>query len=572
MERMVRVPIRVLSLAGMTAILAGGLVASGPLGATAQSYPTAKHVLLISVDGLHQSDLTWWNTNHPSSTLATLTKNGVEFSNASTPFPSDSFPGMTAQMTGGNPKTTGIYYDDSWNRALYPAAAVSQASCTGLAKGAEVTYFEQAAKDLTRLDSGEGLSGLPATIMALTSNASSLIDPNQLPRDANCNPVYPHTYLKVNTIMEVAHSKGLLTAWSDKHAAYEIFNGNSGTGVTDYFTPEINSSANVTNGSFDQDWTKDNMLTRMYDTFKVDAVVNEINGLDHSGTIKQGVPAIFGMNFQTVSTAEKLPTSSSSTPRVTLAGGYEADGKTPGPLLREALGYIDTQVGRMVAAISANGLQGSTAIVLSAKHGQSPQLGSALTRIKDSTIIAQLNSAWAAKHPDNTSLAVFSINDDGMLIWLSDRSNTAENFAKRFLLGYNGNGTGTDGKATATDINGNPKAYTQAGNATIYAGQDAASFMGVSVNDERVPDLIGIAQYGTVYTGGKGKIAEHGGNNPQDRNVPILVSGGSVGAGGTNSTPVETTQIAPTILQLLGINPSQLAAVQAEGTQTLALP
>jgi hypothetical protein len=80
----------------------------------------------------------------------------------------------------------------------------------------------------------------------------------------------------------------------------------------------------------------------------------------------------------------------------------------------------------------------------------------------------------------------------------------------------------------------------------IYAGQQAADFMGVSVNDARVPDLIGIAQYGTVYTGKKGKIAEHGGNSPQDRDVPILVVGGPVEGGDVVNTWVETTQIAPT--------------------------
>jgi hypothetical protein len=49
-----------------------------------------------------------------------------------------------------------------------------------------------------------------------------------------------------------------------------------------------------------------------------------INGRDHSGTDRVGTPAIFGMNFQTVSTAEKLPTSDG------LTGGYLADGETPG--------------------------------------------------------------------------------------------------------------------------------------------------------------------------------------------------------------------------------------------------
>jgi hypothetical protein len=71
------------------------------------------HVLLISVDGMHQSDLAWYVQTHPESTLAALVAQGVDFSNASTPFPSDSFPGMVGQVTGGNPSSTGIYYDDT---------------------------------------------------------------------------------------------------------------------------------------------------------------------------------------------------------------------------------------------------------------------------------------------------------------------------------------------------------------------------------------------------------------------------------------------------------------------------
>jgi len=532
------------------------------------------HVLLLSVDGLHESDLRWYVDSHPDSALAALVVRGVEFTNAQTPFPSDSFPGMTAPMTGGNPKSTGIYYDDSYNRSLFPPAGYAKNGtanplhdCATLPPGAEVTYFEAADRDPLSLDAGQGLSGLPATVMALTPDATALLDPQQLPRDAQCNPVYPHQYLKVNTIMQVAHEAGLLTAWSDKHPAYELFNGFSGTGVADYFTPEINSRANQAG----QDWTQDNMLTRMYDTYKVDAVINWIAGLDHSGTVRQGTPAIFGMNFQTVSTAEKLPTSSSSTPGLTLPGGYLDDGVTPGPLLQEALQYINDEVGRMAGALKDRGLDTSTVIILTAKHGQSPQRGVALTRIKDSTIMDQLNAAWAKTHPDNQALAAFSVNDDGMLIWLSDRSPAAEAFAKQFLLGYNGDGTGKDGHASATDIQGKAKPYTQAGNETIYAGQDAADFMGVPFSDDRVPDLIGLAQYGTVYTGGKGKIAEHGGNNAQDRHVPLLVSGGPIRDGGTNDSPVETTQIAPTILQLLGLDPNALTAVQLEGTQPLAL-
>jgi predicted AlkP superfamily pyrophosphatase or phosphodiesterase len=62
-----------------------------------------KHVLLISVDGLHQQDLAWYVKNNPASLLASLTRHGLEYSNAQTPFPSDSSPGMYGQVTGGGP-------------------------------------------------------------------------------------------------------------------------------------------------------------------------------------------------------------------------------------------------------------------------------------------------------------------------------------------------------------------------------------------------------------------------------------------------------------------------------------
>ena len=63
-------------------------------------------VLLISVDGMHQSDLDWYVENHRHSTLAKLVHSGSEYTHASTSNPSDSDPGGTALMTGGNPKST----------------------------------------------------------------------------------------------------------------------------------------------------------------------------------------------------------------------------------------------------------------------------------------------------------------------------------------------------------------------------------------------------------------------------------------------------------------------------------
>ena len=509
-------------------------------------------MLLISVDGLHQSDLAWYVSRHRGSALARLVRNGVDFTNAQTPFPSDSFPGMVAQVTGGNPSSTGVYYDDTWNHALLPAGTTN---CAAAKPGVEVTYFEQLDKNPLSIDAGQGLAGLPGSILQMTGNPTTLIDPSQLPVDpATCKPVYPNQYLKVNTIFEVARAAGLRTAWSDKHPAYQILDGPSGTGIQDLFTPEINSNAPTLGSS--NDWTTDNALTMQYDSYKVQAVLNEIAGYDHSGTTRVGVPAIFGMNFQTVSTAEKLPISDG------LAGGYLADGETPGPLLSRALDYINAKVGAMVDAIKEHGLARSTVIILSAKHGQSPQTPSALTRIPDGPIMSALDAAWATTHPTAPPLVAFSVNDDGMLIWLSDRSPAAEAFAKSFLLAHSGIGN---------DITGAPKPYTSSGLRQVYAGADAAAFMGVPFSDPRVPDVIGIAQVGTVYTGGHGKIAEHGGDNPQDRDVPIVVSGDPIEANGNVDRPVETTQIAPTILRLLGLDPDALKAVQIEHTETLPL-
>jgi hypothetical protein len=531
-------------------VVAGAGIASATT--TSDAVRPAKkieHVLLLSVDGMHQSDLTWWVSHNPNSALAGLVGHGVEYSNAQTPFPSDSFPGMVAQVTGGLPKTTGVYYDDTWNHALLPAGTTN---CAGVAPGVEVTYFEQLDKNLNSIDAGQGLTGLPDSILSMTGSPEQLIDPTQLPVDPKtCKPVYPHQYIKVNTVFEVARAHGLVTAWSDKHPAYDILQGPSGQGIQDLFAPEINSLADAAG----HDWTQVNSYTQQYDSYKVQAVLNQIDGYDHSRSIKLGTPGVFGMNFQTVSTAEKLPTSGG------LTGGYLADGVTPGPLLTNALSYIDTQVGRFVSELKARGLANNTAIIISAKHGQSPTDPAQLTRIPDGPIIDALNAAWNAAGHTGT-LVAFAVDDDGVLMWLNDRSATATGFAKNFLSHYSG---------TGNDINGAPKPYTSAGLSTIYAGADAASFIGVPAGDSRVPDLIGIAQTGVVYTGGHGKIAEHGGDAVNDRHVPILVStfGDSNSGPVSNDHPVLTTQIAPTILTLLGLNPNELQAVVAEHTDVL---
>src|SRR6202008_2164445 len=167
--------------------LAAGILSALPAIAGNDNVNTnvkVDHVLLISVDGLHQSDLAWYVRAFPKSTLASLVARGVDFSNASTPFPSDSFPGMVGQLTGGNPSTTGIYYDDSWNHNVFPAGTTNT---IGRAPGGECTYFEALDWNLA-LDAGQGIvpaagSDPFANILQMTGNPLDVINPAQLPVD-----------------------------------------------------------------------------------------------------------------------------------------------------------------------------------------------------------------------------------------------------------------------------------------------------------------------------------------------------------------------------------------------------
>jgi hypothetical protein len=392
---------------------------------------------------------------------------------------------------------------------------------------------------------------------------------------ATCKPITPWDYLAVNTIYQVIHDAGLRTAWSDKHEVYASFNGpgSNGKSIDDLFSPEIDSQAVMPDGvpyPQDDDWAHINAATKQYDGYKVKAILNEIDGLDHSGKTHVGTPAIFGMNFQTVSVAQKIrltPTtligpdaSGHYTTSAAEAGGYQwVNGQlVPGPVLSSALDYVDAQLGRIVSAIHKAGLAGSTAIIVTAKHGQSPQDPNKLITVQDGPIIKAINAAWAATHPSNTSLIVAGTDDDLWQSYLSDNSPAACDFVADYLW---------NNTAAGFDVNKNPVTVQHSGLAKIWAGEAAADFFGVPVDNGHYPDVFGKVQEGIVYAKPT-KLAEHGGMNTGDRHVVMVVSGPGIPAQ-VESAPVETTQVAPTILALLGLNPHALKAVQIEGTQVL---
>ena len=78
-----------------------------------------RHVLLISVDGLHALDVANFVESHRGSALAELSRHGITYSNARTPANSDSFPGLLALVTGGSPISHGLFYDVSYDRTVF---------------------------------------------------------------------------------------------------------------------------------------------------------------------------------------------------------------------------------------------------------------------------------------------------------------------------------------------------------------------------------------------------------------------------------------------------------------------
>jgi len=163
-----------LGLATLTATITAASNASAAGGPGAAKHAAAKHVLLISIDGMHASDLANCIAQGLCPALASLSGRGTTFSNASTSEPSDSSPGLMALATGGDPKLTGVYYDDSYDRTMFTPPAQTASStqdCSGPA-GAEMQYFEN-------LD-----TNAPSTANGQTGNRTIMneaIDPTQVP-------------------------------------------------------------------------------------------------------------------------------------------------------------------------------------------------------------------------------------------------------------------------------------------------------------------------------------------------------------------------------------------------------
>lgn len=251
-----------------------------------------KHVAAFSVDGFHSSDVEKYVAARPNSTIAKLLHTGFEFTNAFTSAPSDSFPGTLAQYTGASPRTHGVWYDDIFDRSVFPKGS----DCTGPlgAEGAFILLFSSALSAVWTTE----ISYCTLSVLLdesidfnLTQLFSGGINPANLPKalkQGNCVPIFPHQRLRVNTVFEVLNGKGLVTAYADKHPAYDLVRGPSGKGLSTGYFPEIASEPNTVDA------------TIAYDQFHVNAFLAwlDVQTPANSEGNLTAIPTLFGGNFQ----------------------------------------------------------------------------------------------------------------------------------------------------------------------------------------------------------------------------------------------------------------------------------
>jgi Type I phosphodiesterase / nucleotide pyrophosphatase len=529
-----------------------------------RNHEPSRHVLLVSIDGMHALDFRNCVASKTCPNLAALGAAGVNYTRTSTSKPSDSFPGLMAIVTGGTPKLVGAYYDVAYDRVLAPPSAdtgngILHGSCiAGQPNGTRTEYEEGDDIDQTQLNGG-------STAYGKFDGGVKSIDPAKLVRDPfnGCAPVYPWNFIRANTIFGVIHHAGGFTAWSDKHAVYAAVSGPTGTSqpsnVDDYYSPEVNSNpiplpgvktatgldcSSVPNNN-GGDWTGDFNNIKCYDQLKVNAVLNWIDGKNHLGNASAVVPTIFGMNFQAVSVGQKLIESG-------VKGGYTDAAGTPTPSMLGEIQFVDGAIGQFVNELKKNHVYDSTTIIITAKHGQSPVDAHRFFPIpghsgaNGTPPSGVLGSAFL---PDSELNQIGPTEDDISLLWLRPGTSTADAVS---LL---------ENSAASAGIG----QILYGPSLEMMFGTPGLPAMG---DDPRTPDIVVLPNVGVVYTGSTKKQAEHGGFALDDTNVMLLVSNPSTRARSITSF-VETTQVAPTVLKLLGLDPRSLDAVRMEGTPVL---
>jgi hypothetical protein len=524
-----------------------------------------KHVLLLSIDGMHAVDFYNCTRGIGASNgepycpnMAALSRTGINYVGAISSKPSDSFPGIAALVTGGTPKSTGLYYDVAYDRSLDGPVIMTG---TGLAPG---TCKPFAAPTGTTTDNDQGVDiddtalngGAPNA--APTEGGIASLDPKKLSRDPakGCAPVYPWNFVRTNTIFGVVHAAGGYTAWIDKHPSYSMVGGPGGNGLDDYYSPEVDSNvialpgvttpgglscATIPDTSSTSGWNSSFLNIQCYDALRLNGLLSQIAGKTHNGKPAE-IPAVFGMNFQSVYTGQILIEPNIGT------GGYQNAAALPYPEVVSEIAYVDTSIGELVSALKHAGIYDETLIIITAKHGMSPIDPNLLVTGPPTTPATLLSSVIPASESPLTPGGIGATEDDVSVLWLNP---------------------GASVPAAVQLLENNAAAI---GLGEIYYGPTLAlnyntGGLGPGL-DPRSPDIIVTPNVGVTYIGAGSALGDHGGFGHDDTNVMLLVTNPSFSAQ-TVSNATTTTQVAPTVLKALGLDPKSLDAVRIEGTAVL---
>jgi hypothetical protein len=473
--------------------------------------------------------------------------------------PSDSFPGLAALVTGGSPRSTGLYYDVAYDRSLDAPATttgtgLAGGSCTpyGIPAGTTTDYDQGIDYDDTKLNGGAPGAGV-------TEGGAASIDPHHLVRNpaAGCAPVYPWDFVRTNTIFGVVHAAGGYTAWIDKHPSYSMAAGPGGKGLDDYYSPEVSSISIPLPGIKTSEgvscatvrdqvngptaWNSSFADIQCYDALKVHALLNQIAGKTHNGA-PAATPALFGMNFQSVYIGQSV-----SEPGVG-NGGYKNAAALPSAKLLGEIEFVDASIGDIVAALKAEGIYEDTLLVITAKHGDSPIDPTRYVADGSNTPATLLGNAIPFSESPLNTTGIGATEDDVSVLWLKKGASVID--AVELL----------------------EKNAAAIGLGEIYYGPTLSLNYNVGGldpgEDPRTPDIIVTPNEGITYSGSTTMIGDHGGFAHDDTNVVMLVANPHFSRR-TVSAVVTTAQVAPTIVQALGLEPTALDAVRAEGTPVL---
>jgi hypothetical protein len=544
--------------------------ASSMNGMAADSSPVGsekiKHVLLLSIDGMHAVDfyncangITGVNGGSPfCPNMAALSQSAINYVGASSSKPSDSFPGLAALVTGGSPKSTGLYYDVAYDRSLdgptiATGTGLAAAKCTpyALPNGTTTDNDQGVDIDDTKLNGGAPGAGL-------TEGGAASIDPRKLSRDpaTGCAPVFPWNFVRTNTIFSVVHQAGGYTAWIDKHPSYSMAAGPGGRGLNDYYSPEVSSNvvplpgvktsegdscATIRDTSSLSGWNNSFLNIQCYDALRVNALLNQIAGKTHNGREAE-TPAVFGMNFQAVYAGQILVE-----PGVG-SGGYKNAAALPSANLLKEIEFVDVSIGDIVKALKSRGIYDDTLIIITAKHGESPIDPNLYMADTANTPATLLGSAIPFSESPLNTTGIGATEDDVSVLWLKN------------------------GESVTAAVDLLEKNASAIGLGQIYYGPTLALNYNVGGlepgEDPRTPDIIVTPNVGITYVGGSSVLGDHGGFAHDDTNVMLMVANPHFAAQ-TVSAPTATAQVAPTILKALGLDPKELDAVKVEGTAVL---